>query len=389
MPQKPAPPPRIRRTTVLSLSAVERLMNEALDGLSPGRREPRRQQLLGLLQAFLDAARPAGGLALDALGRPRDLAPLLVDGARLAAEGEGAERLWNKLRRAQPMDQRLAEATLHFFRHVLARPGLDLQDLGAMAGERHAALRRIEDAVKAARDDVPSDILSAFVARAGEAAQVTVALADYVRHYGRLRLAADAFGVQRLHLQQTSRYRPVRLVPYAVRLPLRMMAEWYQWARSPEFELRLRPLDASLQPGPERVVKLRKRMVNDFVVIETDPVHEPDLVYGLPLQDPSGADLRWEVEWRLCSVFNAADRDMLVSYAPLVRPKVQVEAASLDDFEVSVGDSPGLRRTAEGWQLDRTLLPREVLAIRLRSRALSDDDAFQLAPTGEWRSLSP
>lgn len=378
--------PRIRRTTVLSLPAVEGLMAEALAGLPPARREPRRQQLLGLLQAFVAAAHPAGGLPLDARGRPRELARIRAEGARLAADGEGAERLWRKLRRQQPMDQRLAEAVLHFFRHVLGRPGLDLGHLGAVAGDRHAALVRIEAAVQAARDDVPAEILGAFVARAGEAAQAAVALADYVRHYADLHLQTDAHGVQRLHLRQTNRYRPLRLVPHGAHHPLRLTAEWHQWHRTPQAELRLRPLDGALRPGPERVVALRKRLVDGFVVVEADPALAPDLAAGLPLQDAQGRPLRWEVEWRLAMVFNAADRDLLVNYAPLVKPRVQVEAAALAAFEVSVGDSPGLRRDGDGWLLDRTLLPREVLAIRLRSRALGDDDALAASPSGEFRA---
>ena len=196
---------------MLSLPAIERLIDEALAGLSASRREPRRQQLLGLLQAFLEAARPAGGLPLGRNGQPLELARLRAEGARLATDGAGAERLWQKLRRAQPMDQRLAEAVMHFFRHVLGRPGLELEQLGAVAGERHAALKRIELAVKAARDDVPAEILGAFVTRASEAAQVSVALADYVRHYSRLRAVTDAHGVARLELRQTNRYRPCLL----------------------------------------------------------------------------------------------------------------------------------------------------------------------------------
>jgi len=387
-PRRPAPPrpPRVRRTTVLSLPAVEGLLAEALQGLPPAHREPRRQQLMGLLQAFLDAARPAGGLALDAQGHPRELPRLLEQGARLAAEGAGAEAFWQKLRRGRPMDQRLAEAAMHCFRHLLRRPGLGLEQLGAVAGERHAAVQRIAAAVQAVRDDVPAEILGAFVARAGEAAQAAVALIDYVRHYGGLRLEADAHGVLRLHLRQSNRYRPVRLVPYPAHHPLRLTAEWYQWARTPEAELHLRPLGPALQPGPTRVVPLRKRLHGGFVLIEADAAQAPDLAAGLPLQDDSGAELHWEVEWRLGMVFNAADRDLLVNYAPLVRPEVCVDAASAEAFEVTVGDSPGLRRTPEGWLLDRTLLPREVLAIRLRSRALTDEHALGLSPSGEHRA---
>lgn len=388
MPAQPTKPPRIRRTTVLSLPAIERLMDEALAGLPASGREPRRQQLLGLLQAFLEAARPAGGLPLGRSGQPLDLAGLRAEGARLAADGAGAERLWQKLRRAQPMDQRLAEAVMHFFRLVLGRPGLELEQLGAVAGERHAALRRIELAVKAVRDDVPAEILGAFVTRASEAAQASVALADYVRHYGGLRLVTDAHGVARLELRQTNRYRPVRLVPHAARHPLRLTAEWFQWNRTPVAALRLRRLDAALQPVAEREVPLRKILRGGFVVIEADPDQAPDLAEGLPLQDSDGQVRLWEVVWRLDMVFNAADRDMLVNYAPIVKPRVQVEPAALGLVEVSVGDSPGLRRDSQGWLLDRTLLPREVLAIRLRSRALGDGQALAASPSGELR-LSP
>lgn len=373
---------------MLSLPAIERLIDEALAGLSASRREPRRQQLLGLLQAFLEAARPAGGLPLGRNGQPLELARLRAEGARLATDGAGAERLWQKLRRAQPMDQRLAEAVMHFFRHVLGRPGLELEQLGAVAGERHAALKRIELAVKAARDDVPAEILGAFVTRASEAAQVSVALADYVRHYSRLRAVTDAHGVARLELRQTNRYRPVRLVPHAARHPLRLTAEWFQWNRTPAATLLLRRLDAALQPQATQEVPLRKTMRNGFVVIEADPERVPEFAEGLPLQDSQGQPQLWEVEWCLDLVFNAADRDMLVNYAPIVKPRVLVEPAALDLVEVSVGDSPGLCREGDGWLLDRTLLPREVLAIRLRSRSLGEAQALAASPSGELR-LSP
>jgi hypothetical protein len=88
-------------------------------------------------------------------------------------------------------------------------------------------------------------------------------------------------------------------------------------------------------------------------------------------------------------VFNAADRDILVNYAPLVRPRIRVEPAALDAFEVTVGDSPGVTRDGGDWLLDRTLLPREVLAIRLRCRALCDDDALAASPSGEVGRVSP
>jgi hypothetical protein len=368
---------------VLSLSAVERLMAEALADLPPRRREPRRQQLLGLLQAFLEAARPAGGLPLNVRGRPLDLPRLRAEGLRLAADGAGAERLWQKLRRAQPMDQRLAEAVMHFFREVLQRPDLGLDQLGAVAGERQAALVRIEAAVKAARDDVPAEILGAFVRRAGEAAQVAVALVDYERHYEHLRLVADQRGIARLHLRQTNRYRPVRLVPWAVHHPLRITAEWFQWNRTPQAALRLRKLDAAQRPTGERAIALRRHLREGFVVIEADPDQAPDLAHGLPLQQADGTPMAWEVEWVLDMVFNAADRDILVNYAPLVRPRIRVDAAAQEAFEVSVGDSPGVQRDGGGWLLDRTLLPREVLAIRLRSRALSPGDALLASPSGE------
>jgi hypothetical protein len=376
---------RRRRTLVLSLPRVQQLFDEALAGVPRARQAGRRQQLAGLLQAFVMAARPAGGIALGPDGRPLALARLLAEGARLAAEGEAAERLWAKLRRGQPMDQRLAEAVLLFFRHVLARPGLQLAELGAVEGERHAALRRLQQAVQAARDDVPAGILQAFVTRAEEAAQAPVALVDYVRRYEQLALSVDDDGVQRLRLTQVNRSRPVRLVPFAAVYPLRVAAEWYQWQRTPQIELRLWPLDAALRPGPERHVPLKKTLRDGLVWVEVDAQAAPDLVPGLPLQDDSGRDRLWQVEWRLRMVFNAADRDLLVSYLPLVQPEVQFEPAALALVEVSLGDSPGLQRTPAGWRLDRTLLPREVLAIRLRSRALTEADALRLAPTGEHR----
>lgn len=389
-----APARRIRRTVVLSAVATEALLQEALAGVPRAGIEPRRQQLLGLLQAFIEAARPAGGLALDSQGQALHRTHIEAEGARLAEDGVAAEALWAKLKRGQAMDLRLALGVLHFFRHVLGRPALELDALGAVDGERHAALRRLSQAVAAARDDVPAEILSAFVARADEAAQTPVALAGYVRRYADFRLSTDDDGVMRMRLVQTNRYRPVRLVPQAAFHPLRLAAEWHQWSRTPEVELVLRELDSALVPKAQWVLPVQRLMRNGLVLVEAVAAAVadalalpagPGLEAALPLSDSAGRDRLWEVQWRLGMVFNAADRDILVNYAPIVRPEIEIDAGASREVLVQVGDSPGLVRTPRGWRLDRTLLPREVLAIRLRSKSLGDADARLLSPTGEFR----
>jgi len=372
---------------VLDPERIQALLAQALAAARPSRAQAGALQLqhLALLQAYTEAALPAGGLALGSDGRPRDAELLQRQAAALAHNGEAAERLMSKLRRSRPMDLRLAEALLWGLRALLQQPGLDLEHLGAVEAASHAALQRQIQAIKSSRDGIAHDILQAFIARSREAAATAVALTHYRRHYGQLRLCADAHGVQRLHLEQVNRYRPVSLVPFMARHRLRMAAEWHHWARTPAAELRLWRLDSQGRRGTERRVALHKALHDGLVVTAPDPAQEPDLEHGLPLHDDQGRPCPYEVEWRLQLVLNAADRDMLVNYAPLVQPEIEVEAAALRHFEVQVGDSPGLRRTATGWRLDRTLLPREVLAVRLRWRGLSDADALTLSPTGEWR----
>jgi hypothetical protein len=379
--------PRQRRRTllVLDLERTQALFGRAVGAGRPDRIEPRRQELLGLLQAFADAGRPAGGVRVDDTGRIVDLNAILRAGERLASEGAGAERLWSKLRRKQAMDQRMAMAVLQFFRHVLKQPELDLTHLGAVTGERQTHLDRLAQAARAAREDLPADTLQSFLRRAQEAGEHAVALAEYRRRYEAMRSVPGADGVMRTHLTQVNRYRPVRLVPFGAHHPLQLAAEWYQFGRTPRAELTIRRLSPASEPGVVRQVPLIKEMRDGLVLTRPDPALAPDLVAGLPLADSAGRDLCWEVCWRLEMVFNAADRDILVNYAPLVRPEIEVEADSLTAFDFAVGDSPGLQRTSAGWRLDRTLLPREVLAIRLRNRSLAEHDAPTLTPTGEWR----
>lgn len=91
------------------------------------------------------------------------------------------------------------------------------------------------------------------------------------------------------------------------------------------------------------------------------------------------------MQWDELLTLNAADRDIVVNLMPIKRPAIAFDTAAYPDFDVQVGHPTGPRRTATGWQLDRTLMPLEVLAVCIWLKGLRAPQAMQLSPSGEWR----
>ena len=241
MPAAPVLPARRRRRTVaFDAALVQRLFDEAVQA-SVETPAIARAQLHCLLKAFVDAAQPAAGLIMDEAGWPLDLAALRTEAARLGQTGAAAPRVLRKLRSGQPLDWRLGQALLSFFRVVLARPGLRLDDIGgAETGRLHAVTGALREAPQL--QSLPA--IEALVLKAHESAVQPWVFDAFEREYRQLRRAVDAHGRPRLALERVTRYVPVKTVAYERAHRPGLGYEWYEWARFVSAELRLRLFDA-------------------------------------------------------------------------------------------------------------------------------------------------
>lgn len=161
--------------------------------------------------------------------------------------------------------------------------------------------------------------------------------------------------------------------------------EWYEWARFTSAELTLRQFDARGRLRHEWPLALQRRLdeARGFIICELAP-EQPVEVQRLLLQlarAAPGRQPRCQFEWREQMLLNLADRDIVVSYCPITALTLRVEDSA--EVIVQVGDAPGLTRQGGQWQLDRALLPREVLAVRLRCAGLTAADALALTAAGE------
>jgi hypothetical protein len=344
--------------------------------------------LRAALKAYLDAARPRGGLLLDAVGQPVDREALLQAGRANARACETMPKFLTKVRSGRAVDFRLAEAALHFFREVLQRPALNLEHIGAVESHRLRATQRITETIHRVRADLPASILDGIVRRA-EATAAYAWLFDSMHvSYRNLVHQVDANGVHHTRLTRVTRYQPVRLVPFPGQLRPRRLYEWYEWHRYESASLSVRVLD--LQRGAHQELRLPvvKRLDEQtgVIVIEVDSSADPELLKALVVPGNGSALRLHQVEWEESMVLNAADRDIVVNtYSPLNGLEIEFDSAANPAHEMQVGDSPGLLRTPRGWKLDRTLMPLEVLAVRIRLKCMSALEATRLSPSGEWR----
>ena len=346
-----------------------------------------RDPLQALLKAFTDAANVRGGLRLDGQGRPDGLASLIERGRENARAGETMPKLLKKVRSGQVVDLRTAQGALHFFRLVLDRPTLTLDQIGAVETQRLLALREAQAALHRVRDRLPQDVLQSLFLRAEEAAGHASAQDRARVHYSGFEPFVDQRGVQRLRVRRVYSYRPIRLSQYPGVVSTAAALEWYEWNRLQDSSLVITVLDENGRPERELRPPLRKRLDEErgVVVLEASPQALASLQPLLQLPDASQHRHSHEVRWEQTFVFNRADRDIVVSYQPVNTLHIgYTPSPHLPGLAFSVGDSPGLRRTADGWLLDRTLLPREVLAVRFRDPTLDASQAQQLSPSGEW-----
>lgn len=373
---------------------------------APPGTEALRLQLHGLLRAFCDAARPAGGLPLDGTGAPRDLDALVAAGRQRARDGEGTPKALDKIRGGRPVDLRIGVALLHAMRFALGQARLQLADLGGIESARLRVARRVERALHLATHELPASVGAALQRRAAESAGYTYLMDDVHVHYGGLREEVDMLGLRRLRLVRTTRYVPLRLAGFSGRLAPIKAYEWYQWNHVGEVRLTVQALagapgvgagkamppsalPSAPQPAPPFELRLVRRLHHERAVftIEVDPRTDPALLERLVLPAAGTPGPLLAVEWREELFFNIADRDILVWYSPVGSLEVEFEPALAARLEIALGDSPGLQRTELGWRLDRSLMPREVVAVRLRLRGLDPDLPRRLGPSGECPAL--
>lgn len=388
---------RVRRTLVVDAMRFDQAVESALAlelrrtalgrprlTLGPLRtradREGARQQLMALLKAYVDAGRPAGGLPLDETGRVRDRAALVQAARTMAESGLGLPKVLTKIRSGAPIDRRLVEAIVHYFRHALDDETFRAERLGVAESLPLRAVARIGRAIDAVHRDLPASILDGLQRRAAEVASYPWVMDDVRYEYDDLVRVVDPQGVPRLKLTKRTRYRPVRLLSLPGLLRPMQAYEWHEWNHVESARLRLWQLDSHDRRVHGVDVPIRKRIDEQRMLVVVDP--EPAAGFEMAAAGTDGP--RCEVEWEERLVFNLADRDIVVSFLPMNRPAIVFDAARNPGFEVAVGDSPGLRRTADGWLLDRTLMPREVLAVRLRPAGLDAGAAPALSPAGEW-----
>ncbi len=420
-PAAPQPPLRRRRTVQFDVERFAARLDEAvereLEAAAAGRplwldahaaadgdrmRETALLHLLALLKAFCDAALPAGGLPLDRTGAPRDLAALRANGRRLARAGECTPKALDKIRSGRPVDLRIAVALLHALRFVLGRPRLQLPDIGGVESERLRLARRIEHALHAAAHELPASVAAALQRRAAETAGYTYLMDEVCVHYGKLRLEVDALGLSRLRLRRTTRYVPLRLAGFPGRLAPARTYEWHHWNRVGATRLQVQVLppqaaaaQAATGPPVEPLVEqpseppfelpLTRRLLREqgVFVVEIDPGADPALLQRLVLPAAGNPGPLLAVQWEEELLLHPADSDGLAWPAPLSGLRVEFEPGLDDRLDISVGDSPGLQRTARGWLLDRSLMPRELVTVRLRLRGLDPSLPMRLGAGGE------
>lgn len=408
--REPRNPVRQRNTLVLQAAAFTGLLETAVDAEAARRargqpsmcqavavfRTPPvsaddiRDELTALLKAFLQARPAVGARPLDAQGWPLGLAAILAQGAALHAQADCNPKLLAKVRSGKPVDLRMAAAALQFFQWVLQRQDLTLDSLGAVESQQLKAVRDTSATLRRVRQDLPASVFSGFEHRAVEAASETTVMQRPQYTYSDLRVLRDERGVWRLHLRRSARFELLRLVPWPGLLRPQMVAEWYEAQRLPAARLRLRLLEADGRVLEEAHPVVRRHLSIDrglvFDLSDETLAGLQRLLHLPPCTEPLP---RLEVIWEVDKVLNLADRDVIVSYRPQDGLSIHFDRAAYPDFDVSVGDSPGLQATPEGWRLDRTLMPREVLAVRLRHRALTDAHGWQLSPAGEWHQDMP
>lgn len=402
--------PRARKTVHFDAQVLNRRIEEAIDlecrlcaerrprwaapsALPPDQPAGRaviHHQALALLKAFCDAARPAGGLPLTPTHQLADLPRLLAAGAANAEHGDSAPKLLEKVRNGKPVDLRIALAVLHFLRFALDSPSLALFNVGAIETDRQRTVRRLGTALNVARHELPASVYEALLRRAEETAGYAYLMAEVAVHYSKLRHETDALGLRRMLLTRTMRYQPIRLLGFADRMSPGLAYELYDAAHVRSARLFLQPAGGKSgskvgaegsQAAVEFPLLRRERPSEGILAFELAPGLDAARQRLLAV-DPAGTGAAPVILWEEELVFNPADRDILAWYLPVHGLRIEWDEAVHREVAFSVGDSPGLQALPRGCVLDRTLMPREVIAVRMWLRELQPNDWAAMGSRG-------
>ncbi|WP_077037879.1 hypothetical protein [Pelomonas sp. KK5] len=346
-----------------------------------------KQHLLAMLKAIVDAARPAGGLEVAVDGMPLDILPIVAAGRHSSLDAAGLPRIVRNIRAGQAVDWRLAQAVLCFFRVFLERPALLMDDIGVREPARQLSSRLLDMTLEQARALLPQSAMDGLLAKSDEVSGHAWLMVDYEIEYRDLQLAMDARGVPRLSMERITRYCYLKLTDLEWPLRTRKTYEWCEWSRYQAPRLTLRHFDARGRCLKSWDVALNKALdeAGGFVRIEMAAGQPADLqaLLGELSRARAGEHGLLQAEWHERLVMNLAGRDTIVCLRPVASLKIGIDPAALRDFVCSVGDSPGLVGGDGQWQLERALLPREVLEVRMRWRGLRPEDALLMSPSGE------
>lgn len=388
---------RQRRTVLIDAARLDRWLERAASLASSDAATASAQPLASvgevaldaeraLLKAFIEHAQPAGGLRLDAGGRPRDLHAIVARGLELHREGDVVPKLMQRIRAGHAVDQRLAEAVLQYVRFAVRDPALNLEDLGAEPSWARTPLAAMQARVRAACEALPRGVLDAVWNRVSEASRVATVIDRPEYTYLGFTSFTDARGCRRVRLQRVMTKRPARLTETRGTFRPRLTYEGHEWHRYESATLTLRRVTPAGRVTATASPPVRKRFdpARGVVVFDLTP---DDAAGCAPLLDlPALGDARdfLEVAWTETMVMNPLDRDIVVSYLPMIEPRIRFDAQAHPGVRVQVGDSPGLVREASGWRLDRVLPPREVLAVRIAMVDAAAVDPRRIGPAGEW-----
>lgn len=341
----------------------------------PPQRAIVESQLMAILKAYLDKAQ-AGGIALDqAQGIPIELNSIIDKGDRHARNGEGVPRLLRSLNdgkgKLKRVDRCKAEGLLTFLKNFLNEPFLSLHDLGARESSRLEASHQIEKAIKAHRTNLPQAVMSGLIARSAETAAYVSVQEKHTTKYAGLRLREVKGHDPVISLIRTTTYRPLSIVPYERILRPGLTYELYEGKRFIAARLSVFRLDQqgrrveSMKFNVGRSIDREKNVIV-YAIDESQRAMASHFLRMPSLNDKANGTL--ELEWSEDMEINVVDRDIIVSMLPVDQPEIHFDGDAHPDFVLTVGDSDAIKTISGGWKLHRTLMPREVIAVRIRVR---------------------
>ncbi len=335
-------------------------------------------------RALADGRDPRDLMEVEALGIPRDL----LKTERADATGEvyflpPCPRASSK----RPIDFRQWRAF-----HEFARDHSGIQDLGAWELGIRDAYRKnsaLTQKLRSSARHLPEQVIDAMVDRVNETADYRTLRLESRYTYTILGIDEEA-GFARLNMRRDWQYIPSSLMHFDQLLRPSETFEIYEWNQCTEIRLNiLDTRDNQLYKFPMRRTVLEDRTAFRWE-IDLDRCDEArPVLKGIATEEAT----RYLVQWSMVLNLNVVDRDIIVSHVPVDRPTIVFNPGSFPEYVMVVGDSPGLKQLNENtWRVLRTIMPREVLAVRFIPRNLQSNDVAKLSFAGTansdlWKSM--